>query len=97
MRELDTATIDPDARLDWRWDWSAWLTDGDTITTATVTDTTGAAEPTIVVGDVSHDDTSVTVWLSGGVDRQQARLTCHIATAQGRADDRTLRLYIAHR
>lgn len=97
MRETDTATIDPDARLDWRFSWADWLTDGDTIATATVTDTTGSTEPAIVVGTVTHDDTSVTVWLSGGVAGQLARITCRITTSQGRTDERTLRLYITDR
>lgn len=97
MRETDTATMDPDAVLDWRFDWASWLTDGDTITTATVTDTTGTTEPTITIGAVTHDTTSVTVWLSGGVASQQARLTCHITTSHGRQDDRVLRLHITDR
>lgn len=97
MREIDIATIDPDAILDWRFSWADWLTDGDTITTATVTDTTGTAEPTIVVGTTTHDDTSVTVWLSGGVAGQLARITCRITTSQGRTDERTLRLYVTDR
>lgn len=97
MREIDIATIDADATLDYRWDWTDWLTDGDTITTATVTDTTGAAEPAIVVSTTTHDDTSVTVWLSGGVAGQLARITCRITTSQGRTDERTLRLYVTDR
>jgi hypothetical protein len=97
MRETDTAVIDPDATLDYCIDWHDWLTDGDTITTATATDTTGSTEPAIVVGATTHDDTSVTVWLSGGVAGQLARITCRITTSQGRTDERTLRLYITDR
>lgn len=97
MRETDSATMDPDAILDYRWDWTAWLVDGDTITTAAVTDTTGSTEPAIVVSTTTHDDTSVTVWLSGGVAGQLARITCRITTNQGRTDERTLRLYITDR
>jgi len=33
----DRYTQDPDARLDYTWDWSSWLQADDTILTATVT------------------------------------------------------------
>jgi hypothetical protein len=97
MREIDIATIDHDAILDWRFSWADWLTDGDTITTATITDAGDTVEPSITVGATTHDDTSVTVWLSGGVAGQLARITCRITTSQGRTDERTLRLYVTDR
>lgn len=96
MRETDTATMDPDAVLDWTFSWTAWLTEGDTITTATVTDTTGTPVPAITIGAVTHDETSVAVWLSAPTGHA-ARVTCRITTAAGRTDDRTLRLSISHR
>lgn len=91
MRETDIAYLDPDARLDYVWDWQAWLADGDTIASATVTGTG------ITVDTVSHDTTTVTAWLSGGTVGTAASALCHITTAQGRQDDRTLRLHITQR
>lgn len=39
----------------------------------------------------------MTVWLSGGVAGQMARVTCRITTSQGRTDERTLRLSLRRR
>jgi hypothetical protein len=82
---------DPDARLDYAWDWSAWLGDGESIMDAELTATGGVtAEIPTVSGGV------VTSWVSGG-DKGTARLTLHIVTSAGREDARTLTLYIADR
>ena len=80
---------DPDARLDYRWDWSAWLTDGDTITSHTLT------SEGVTVESSSHDDTSVTAWVSGGT--QAGSVTCRITTEAGRIDDRTMTFQIQQR
>jgi len=82
---------DPDATLDYKWDWAAWL-DGDTITDATVTATTG-----ITVDSIAHDATTVTVWASGGTDGSTYDLVCHVTTTGGREDDRTLSLRVTER
>ena len=66
---------DPDAYLDYKWDYagktnetpgatSDWLNTGETITTATVVVDTGLTASAPAITDT---DTSVTVWLSGGV------------------------------
>lgn len=83
--------IDPDAVKDYRFDWSPWLDVADTITSHTVTPSAG-----ITVDSHTADTTSVTVWLSGATGKQ-ATVTCHIATSQGRQDDRTLYLRVVNR
>lgn len=90
---------DPQARLDYRWEWGepdswgrTWL-GGDTITDAVVT----SPDPSIEIEDVSHDDTSVVAWVSGGTVGTSVKLTCHITTAAGRQDDRTINLAIRQR
>ena len=90
---------DPDARLPYRWDWAVpdaagetWL-DGDTITAATVT----SSDPSVTVEPPSHDDTTVTAWVSGGTVGATVGLTCHITTAGGRQDDRTMTISIQER
>ena len=78
---------DPDAVLDYEFDWSAWLTDGDTLATATITAPNGltvAAAPPVTV-----TSTKVMYWLSGGVVGQSYAVTCHVVTAVGREEDRT--------
>lgn len=82
---------DSNARLDYAWDWTGWLEQGETITTATLTVTGGVTtEPTVINGG------RVTTWVSGGT-RGTARLTLHIVTSAGREDDRTLTLYVTTR
>lgn len=76
---------DPQAVLDYQWDWSAWLAAGDTIVSHTVTAAAG-----LTVDSSSHTGTAVTAWLSGGTEGVMYPVTCHIVTAAGREDDRTL-------
>jgi hypothetical protein len=81
---------DPDARLDYRFDWSAWLAEQEIIDTHQV----------IVSGDAtvqsSADGTSVTVWVEDAEPRS-VRLTCRVSTSHGRTDDRTIRLLVKDR
>lgn len=88
-------THDPDATLDYQWDWADWLAaDGDTITSHTIT---------IVAGGVteaqasSRTATAVTAWLTGGVAGTHAQVTCRIVTAAGRQDERTFTLAVRQR
>lgn len=77
---------DPNAVLDYRWDWSSWLPAGDTIATATFV----VDDAALVIDDSLHDTTTATAWLSGGVSGSRYVVTCHITTTDGRADDRSL-------
>jgi hypothetical protein len=84
---------DPDARLDYQWDWSGWLAAGDVI---------ASHEIIVDQGDVtfdtdSHDDQTVTAWIEGGTIGTRAKVTARITTAQGRVDDRTIGLKIQER
>lgn len=92
MRETDTGILDPDAVLDWCWDWSAWLADGDTITSHHL------IGDGITIGEHTHTASTVTAWLSDpDPGKTWVSVTCRITTAQGRTDDRTLRLRITDR
>lgn len=76
---------DPDAVLDYEWDWSAWLTAvGDTIDTATFIPDDG-----ITVDSSSNTATSVVAWVSGGTAGASHDVVCRITTLGGRTDDRT--------
>ena len=83
---------DPQATLDYRWDWTAWL-DGDTITAATVT----TPDASLTITDVTRDDTTVSAWITGGTTGTTAHVRCHITTAGGRQDDRTINLRVRDR
>lgn len=74
---------DPNATLDYGFDWAKWL-GTDTITTSTWV-VTGATK-----NSDTHDTTTTTVWLSGGIVGTQIVATNHIVTAGGRTDDRTM-------
>ena len=85
----DSYIKDPDAVLDYQWDWATWLPTGDTIASATVTADTG-----LTVASDSNTATVVTAWLSGGTVGESYDVTCRVVTADGRTDDRTITLLI---
>lgn len=75
---------DPNAVLDYGWDWTNWLASGETISTTTVTATSGITKttPQIVSGKVS-------IWLSGGTAGRRYFVSCKITTSAGRTDERS--------
>lgn len=88
------ATIikDPQAVLDYSFDWAAWLTlISDTIASASFTVTSGAVNSSNVVGAVA------TAWVSGGVIGTVITLTCHIVTTGGRIDERSVFIKVKER
>lgn len=87
-------TKDPSAKLDYAIDWTAWLTDGDTISTATWTVPTGITEATPAP---SLTDGKATIWLEGGTVGVSYPVVCHVVTAQGRTDDRTITIVVRDR
>lgn len=75
---------DPDARLDYKVDWTSWL-GSDTISTS----------EWIVPNGITYEadtftDTSATVWLSGGSLGSSYEVVNRITTVAGRIDDRTI-------
>lgn len=88
---MTTFIHDPDAVLDYIWDWTAWL-DSDTISTATTTADTG-----ITVDSTTNTTTTATVTLSGGTAGENYDVTVHITTAAGLEDDRTIRIQVRER
>ena len=79
---------DPDATLDYKQDWSKWLV-GDTIDSVEWTVPDGLTKV-----NSSHDDSSVTIWLSGGTVDTIYLITCRITTAAGRINDRSMNITI---
>ena len=66
--------------LDYEFDYRAWLLDRtDTITTASV-----QADAGLTVGAVTQASGIVRVFLSGGTDKQQYKVTATVVTAGGR-------------
>ncbi len=85
----DSYIKDPDAVLDYQWNWATWLPTGDTIASATVTAETG-----LTVDSDSNTATVVTAWLSGGTVGESYGVTCRVVTADGRTDDRTITIIV---
>jgi hypothetical protein len=83
---------DPQADLDYGWDWSDWL-GADTIASSTWT-----VSPTgPVLSASTSDDTTTTVWVDGGTAGVKYTLTNHVVTTDGREDDRSHTLYVRER
>lgn len=81
---------DPNAVLDYSFDWSEWITDAADEITSFSFDCGGG----IVAGASSRDNAVITVFVSGGFVGAEGSITCRINTAGGRTDDRTLYLKI---
>lgn len=83
-------TKDPDAVLDYVFDWSSWLAEGETILTHQATIESGDA----VIDSTSQTTDTVVVWLSGGTIDTNVELRCRVTTTEGRIDDRTIVILI---
>jgi hypothetical protein len=78
----------PGGRLDYSFDWTAWLAAvGDTITSYTVDVPQGLTKESVML-----DGGVVTVWLKGGVAGYKFQVRCDIVTSSSppREDSRTI-------
>lgn len=82
---------DPDAVVDFAFDWSNYLDDGETISSYTVT------VDGVTLDSDSQTTTAVTAWLSGGTDGTVAEVNCEIVTSDARTDQRTIAIKIRER
>jgi hypothetical protein len=80
----------PDERLDYDFDFTRWLSEGDAIASATAEVEFG----TIVTDGVEHSDTAAKVWVTGGTDGETAEIKVQVTTDQGRIKDECLKLRI---
>ena len=102
-------TKDPDAVLDYKFDWkpltngteggiSDWLETSETISTRTITITpTGTGALTKNSDSLTDTNTSVTVWLSAGVDGVDYTVACKIVTSTARTDERSITVQVRNR
>jgi len=87
---MTTFTKDPQAVLDYGFDWSdsdnggPWLETGDTVSTSTWDVPAG-----ITKDSDSKTTTATTIWLSGGTVGAKYKITNHIVTVNGRTDERS--------
>ncbi|MCJ9428688.1 hypothetical protein [Kordiimonas marina] len=82
---------DPSSDVDYSIDWSAWLTDGETVTSAawSVAPATGLQIGTAIDGGALQG-----TYVSGGVAGDRYRLTCRGTTSAGRTADRSLTIRV---
>ena len=83
---------DPDAVLDYGFDWSLWLATGETIQSSSWTAETG-----ITMDSDTNNDTETAVWVSGGTANEIYILTNRIITSAGRTDERSIQLRVVER
>ena len=88
---MESIIKDPDAILDYGFDWAAWL-GTDTIATSAWSVATGLTE----VSD-TNTTTTTTVWVSGGTAGASYLCTNTITTAEGRTDERSLVVMVRER
>lgn len=79
---------DPDATLDYLWDWTHWL-EGDTIDSYEVFSAVGINK----IFD-SNTPSTVKVWLGGGTIGALYCITCRIVTDGGRINDKTISVLV---
>lgn len=90
-----TITKDPDAVLDYTWDWTDWLTPlADTIVDHEMVVDSGI---TVDSSNIDVAGKKVIAWVSGGTLGTTYGLTCRIITQDGRTDDRTVYIKVAKR
>jgi len=83
---------DPQAVLDFNWDWSAWLGEGETITDTNVTPDAGlTVNSSRINGDV------VSAWLAGGAVGASYSVACTISTSAGRTETRRIQISVTLR
>jgi len=100
---MKTFTKDPQAVLDYKFDWAAltngtgtsdWLQASETITSYAITADTGL---TVDSSSITDAGTSVTVWLSSGSEGNSYMVSCTITTSQGRTDERSIVIDVEQR
>lgn len=82
---------DPDAVLDYSFDWSLWLANSETISTSTF------SAVGLTINSDSKTTTSTTAWISGGADGNVYQLSNKITTNQGRTDERSVTIRVKNR
>lgn len=88
---VETFTKDPDGKLPYTIDWSAWLTPGDTLQASA-----WVAEG-LLLSSPTFDDTSATVWVAGGNAGTRYTVTNRVTTQLGVIDDRSIEIACAQR
>ena len=87
-----TCLKDPDAVLDYGFDWNNWLASSETIVSAVWTIPAGITKVSQV-----ETDGYTTIWLSGGTANTDYNLSCKMTSSDGRTDERTATIKVRNR
>lgn len=90
---MTTYRKDPNATLDYTFDWGLYLAP----LLDTIISVTWITSTALTVVSQSKTGTTATAFVSGGVENTVENLTCRIVTAGGRTDDRSIALKIINR
>jgi hypothetical protein len=90
---MKTFVKDPQATLDYSFDWGPWLV-SDIIETSTWIAESGIS---IVNGSESFTDTITTLYLTGGSNNQKYEVTNRITTEGSRTDERTMLIRVRNK
>lgn len=95
------------AVLDYKFDWKAltngsgttdWLAAAETIASHLITITPVTVSPLTKSSSTQTDtNTTVTVWLSGGLAGTEYKVACKIVTSAARTDERTMKVKVEER
>ena len=88
----DDFVKDPGAKLDWHFDWGAWLEEDETITSSEFIVSSGLS-----VVSTSAVATNTTVWLEGGRTGQVYKVVNRITTSASRIDERSVMIRVRDR
>ena len=83
---------DPDAVLDYKWNWSSWLDAGESISTYAITVSGGLTST-----ESTFTSSAVTAWIAGGTAGAVETAACLIETNSSRTDERTIYLNVLER
>lgn len=86
---------DPSDKLDYAVDWTAWLSEGETIASTEWTVETGLTK----MSSPAATDTAnpAVVWLEGGDDGEDYTVACKITTNQSRVVERSFTVQVRDR
>jgi len=94
MADNNVFKKDPDATLDFGFDWTEWLSEGELISSASVTI---SASSLTKLSESFTSTGSVIVWVSGGTSGSRYSLTCQITSSDNRIDQRTMKIDVQDR
>lgn len=92
MARLQIIRKDPDAKLDYGFDWSDWLASGEILSVSVWVVASGLTEVS-----THRADTSTLIWLSGGTVGKTYRVSNMVTTSDDRIDERSFEVIIEER